>query len=118
MLGNPGSNPLELFWDTVDALDQQLDEKVAIIEGAIARHNLKLSASEDKSTTDGADLDNKKGEDQARDFSVGPETTENEFKNVIKANADDAVSALNNEDLRTIYRAVSHARSQQCPMAD
>ena len=24
MLGNPGSNPLELFWDVVDDLDQKL----------------------------------------------------------------------------------------------
>ncbi|KAG8953364.1 hypothetical protein FRC03_011795 [Tulasnella sp. 419] len=27
LLGNPGSNPLELFWDVVDKLDQELDVK-------------------------------------------------------------------------------------------
>jgi pre-mRNA-processing factor 40 len=110
MLGNPGSNPLELFWDIVDALDQQLDEKVAIVEGAIARHNANLSASEDKSMTDGGAPGDKNGEDQAGGFSVGPETTENEFKSVIKTNADDAVSALSSEDLRTIYHAVSRTQ--------
>jgi pre-mRNA-processing factor 40 len=28
MLGNPGSNPLELFWDVVDMFDQQLDTMI------------------------------------------------------------------------------------------
>ena len=31
LLGNPGSNPLELFWDVVDALDQKLDQKVETV---------------------------------------------------------------------------------------
>lgn len=37
MLGTPGSNPLELFWDVVDELDQALDERVAIVESALKR---------------------------------------------------------------------------------
>lgn len=31
ILGNPGSNPLELFWDMVDALDQRLEDKERIV---------------------------------------------------------------------------------------
>lgn len=103
MLGNPGSNPLELFWDAVDALDQQLDEKIAIVEDAIARHNKKLGVNDDKATEDGT---TQGGENDVRGFAVGPETTEDEFRNVIKANADDAVNTLSSEDLRIIYRAV------------
>ncbi|KZV94551.1 hypothetical protein EXIGLDRAFT_736585 [Exidia glandulosa HHB12029] len=34
MLGNPGSNPLEMFWDVVDELDQVLDSKVDKVEDA------------------------------------------------------------------------------------
>jgi pre-mRNA-processing factor 40 len=33
-LGNPGSNPLELFWDVVDELDQALDASIEIVEKA------------------------------------------------------------------------------------
>lgn len=32
MLGTPGSNPLELFWDIVDELDQALDNCIAVAE--------------------------------------------------------------------------------------
>ena len=35
LLGNPGSNPLELFWDVVDGLDQKLDEKVELVDNAL-----------------------------------------------------------------------------------
>ena len=36
MLGNPGSSPLELFWDVVDELDEQLDDDKRIVETAMA----------------------------------------------------------------------------------
>ena len=32
MLGLPGSSPLELFWDSVDELDMELDHKVKGVE--------------------------------------------------------------------------------------
>ena len=47
MLGNPGSNPLELFWDAVDTLDQKLDAKLTVVEDAIKRHNERLPSSAD-----------------------------------------------------------------------
>jgi pre-mRNA-processing factor 40 len=108
MLGNPGSNPLELFWDIVDSLDQQLDEKIAIVEGAIARHNAKLGINEDKH--DGTAQGDQKGESEARGFFVRAETSEEEFKNIVKANADDTVSTLTSGDLHVIYRAVRRSR--------
>lgn len=43
MLGTPGSNPLELFWDMVDELDQALDERVAIVESAFKRQQFGFS---------------------------------------------------------------------------
>jgi len=43
MLGNPGLNPLKLFWDIVDALDQKLDAKIAVVEDVIKWHNTKLA---------------------------------------------------------------------------
>ncbi|KAE9399919.1 hypothetical protein BT96DRAFT_957117 [Gymnopus androsaceus JB14] len=43
MLGNPGSNQLELFWDVVDALDQKLDAKIAVVTNALS--NVKEPAS-------------------------------------------------------------------------
>jgi pre-mRNA-processing factor 40 len=43
MLGTPGSNPLELFWDVVDELDQALDERVAIVESALKRQQFSFN---------------------------------------------------------------------------
>jgi len=39
MLGNPGSNALELFWDVLDVLDQKLDRKIGVVEDAIKKVN-------------------------------------------------------------------------------
>ena len=113
MLGNPGSNPLELFWDAVDVLDQQLDGKIAILEAAIARHRPNKPVEHDgNAQTEG------KEEEQAKGFVVGPETTEEEFKNIVNANADDAVHALSSGDMRTVYRTVSCFRSEFVPVVD
>ncbi|KDQ19637.1 hypothetical protein BOTBODRAFT_126520 [Botryobasidium botryosum FD-172 SS1] len=35
LLGNPGSNPLELFWDVIDKLDQELERRVAVVESVL-----------------------------------------------------------------------------------
>jgi pre-mRNA-processing factor 40 len=37
MLGNPGSNPLEMFWDIVDELDQVLDQKIDRVEAVMPK---------------------------------------------------------------------------------
>jgi pre-mRNA-processing factor 40 len=36
MLGNPGSSPLDLFWDVVDELDQKVEENSRVIENVLA----------------------------------------------------------------------------------
>ncbi len=103
MLGNPGSNPIELFWDVVDALDQKLDTKIAIAEGAIKRHNKtledKMKEDSDNAPADGATTESKP-------FEVGPETTEEEFLCIVKADLDESVKTLADEDLTEIYHSV------------
>ncbi len=42
LLGYPGSNALELFWDVVDVFDQKLDRKIGVVEDAIKRVNEKM----------------------------------------------------------------------------
>ncbi|KAG6869219.1 hypothetical protein C0993_009082 [Termitomyces sp. T159_Od127] len=97
MLGNPGSNPLELFWDAVDTLDQELDRKISVVEAAFVRHGVQEAQ--------------KKGEDGDKDvgFVVGPETKEEEFRSVVEANADEAVLALTKEDLAEIFTTLHDA---------
>ncbi|KAF8327188.1 uncharacterized protein EI90DRAFT_3068216 [Cantharellus anzutake] len=43
LLGNPGSNPLELFWDTVDALDQELESQAAKVEKVLEANQLQFT---------------------------------------------------------------------------
>lgn len=83
MLGTPGSNPLELFWDVVDALDQALDERIAIVENALRRQQ----------------------------FSFGVDTGEQEFLKVLQdaQNGDDNLEKLSNIDRKTCWEAVSVA---------
>ncbi|GBE86371.1 Pre-mRNA-processing protein [Sparassis crispa] len=112
MLGKPGSNPIELFWDTVDALDQELDAKLAVAEDAIRRHNKKLEAqASGAEKTEGTDA--KKGERAVPLFKVVSETTEEEFMAVIKAEADDAVRALKTGELLQIFRTLHEQAVKQ-----
>ncbi|KAG6813858.1 hypothetical protein H0H92_006265 [Tricholoma furcatifolium] len=91
MLGNPGSNPLELFWDVVDVLDQELDRKIAIVEAVIEHYN------------DNEGQMKREDGDKDAGFSVGPNTTEAAFMGIVEANADDAVKTLSKEDLIQIF---------------
>ncbi|KAI0741910.1 hypothetical protein C8Q80DRAFT_1274258 [Daedaleopsis nitida] len=102
MLGNPGSNPIELFWDIVDALDQKLDGKIAIANNAIQRHN---QALDDKMKEDG-DASGEGASTDIKSFEVGPDTTEEEFTSIVKANSDEKVKALSDEDLKEIYHSL------------
>ncbi|KAF8159573.1 hypothetical protein B0H34DRAFT_842867 [Crassisporium funariophilum] len=72
MLGNPGSNPLELFWDVVDALDQQLDAKIVAMDVV------------------------------QTPFKITHETSWEEFAQVIQAEADTTVNALSVDGLRLL----------------
>jgi pre-mRNA-processing factor 40 len=100
MLGNPGSNPLELFWDAVDVLDQKLDAKVSVVEDAIKRHNAKLTEPEEDKADDAMDVAHKP-------FSVTPETTWAEFAAVVNVQADSALEVLSDEELRLVFKTVS-----------
>ncbi|KAJ7227056.1 hypothetical protein GGX14DRAFT_417967 [Mycena pura] len=123
MLGNPGSNPLELFWDAVDALDQNLDKKIAVVEGAIKRYNATRAKQhegqldEDVKMTDGAvetineektaagQEKEEKEKEEFPGFAVEPETAEVEFISVVKAGSegDPAFEALSTDDLHLVF---------------
>ena len=100
MLGNPGSNPIELFWDIVDALDQKLDAKIAIAEAAIKRQNEALEAKMKE------DSDSAQAEGAQKPFELGPDTTTQEFVSIVKADGDESVKTLTDEDLLEIYHSV------------
>jgi pre-mRNA-processing factor 40 len=44
ILGNPGSTPLELFWDAVDKLDQVFDVKAAKVKAALKEKDLQFGS--------------------------------------------------------------------------
>ena len=50
LLGTPGSNPLELFWDVVDILDEALELHAGLVDKALAAKGIKftLDWSEDE----------------------------------------------------------------------
>ncbi|KAF9800234.1 hypothetical protein IEO21_10407 [Rhodonia placenta] len=105
MLGNPGSNLLQLFWDLVDNLDQQLDAKIAVAEGAIKRHNKKLEAQQEKQVPEGKEINLLK---------ISPEMSEEEFLAVLQGNEDEDVRKLSMQDLQEIYHTLhSQAMKQQ-----
>lgn len=100
MLGNPGSNPLELFWDAVDTLDQKLDAKIVVVEDVIKRFNAKHHPTEAKEETS----DDKMDIDETL-FTIMPETTWAEFADVIKEDGA-AVKTLSQEDLQLVFKTV------------
>jgi pre-mRNA-processing factor 40 len=90
MLGNPGSNPLELFWDVVDHLDQELDAKIAVVDGAIFRYNSQRITADNVDTTE-------------QTFAVGPDASEKEYMKIITEDNHDSVKALGKDDLRSVF---------------
>ena len=101
MFGNPGSNPLELFWDCVEGLDQKFDAKLSVVNDVIHRHNAKLQL-------EGGDEDeDMKGDsDGLKPFAVGPETTEEQFLGVVKNVGDDALTNMSSDDLHEVFLSV------------
>ena len=89
LLGVPGSNPLELFWDIVDSLDQKLERKMEIVEEAIHNHNKEI-------------------EDKSKLLEFGPTTTEEEFlKTIIEAQRyHENLQSVPESDLKEVYRYV------------
>ena len=74
-------------------MDQQLDEKVGIVENVIARRNAKIAEKKDET-----------GEPP---FSVTPEATWEQFVGVVNADADAQVKGLDNRELRVVFTTVS-----------
>jgi pre-mRNA-processing factor 40 len=103
MLGNPGSNPLELFWDLVDNLDQKLDAKLAVVEEAINQYNGQKAANgESKSEDEPITAGNAEG----NSFTVGPNTTFEEFLVVVKETSAESAKALGDEDLQIVFQTL------------
>jgi len=98
MLGNPGSNPLELFWDLVDSLDQKLDAKIDVVDEAIRAHNARMYPNESDGTGPSEGV---------KSFSVGPETNEAEFLAIVKENLSILEKTLSEEDIHLVFETVS-----------
>lgn len=103
MLGNPGSNPLELFWDAVDALDQKLDAKIAIV-GEVLRQWSPPGSEAEKPKAEG-DGDVKMG-DTENGFVVLVDSKEEEFLKVVNTQATEPVRQLSEDDLHAVFCAV------------
>ena len=99
ILGNPGSNPLELFWDLVDELDQKLDAKIGIVEDSIKRYNKQFEQAD-------GDVPMVEGQEGPKPFKILPETTMDDLLTIIKKDDDEAVRQLSSEDLEEIFRTV------------
>ena len=91
MLGKPGSNPIELFWDVVDDLDQKLDAKITTVDAAIKRYNSKHSSD---------------AEGSSQPWSIQPETTEADFLKVVQENGDEDSAAFSTDELEQIFTTV------------
>nr|GAT60860.1 predicted protein [Mycena chlorophos] len=111
MLGNPGSNPLELFWDAVDALDQALEKKIAIAEEAIERYNRGAAAKQ----AEGEDVkmeDADKPAGQSNAFAVDPETKEEDFVAAVKAGSQDD-PGISSDDIHAVFVALQEAATKK-----
>ncbi|KAI6114778.1 hypothetical protein EDD16DRAFT_1693491 [Pisolithus croceorrhizus] len=91
LLGKPGSNPLELFWDVVDKLDQQLDTKIAITEESIRK----------------VEAPNETAEDGAKSgvVMITPESTLEGFIARVRRDPE-SVGKLRDEELREVFRSL------------
>lgn len=102
VLGNPGSNPLEMFWDAVDIMDQKLDAKLVVVDVAIENYERSKVPDKDGDVPmeDGAAPPNPR-------FSVEVDTTHEQFTSYLKGIQDEKLDALSAKDLAEIFRAVS-----------
>ena len=117
MLGNPGSNPLELFWDVVDSLDRALDSKILVVEEAIRKWNEKhvpaesrsqpesVKDSEDAKEEEAEGSERKERESGPKKFQITPETSKTELLDILKEDGE-VLSKLSTDDLEEIFQTV------------
>lgn len=79
ILGNAGSNPLELFWDMVDAMDQEYEVRENVVKKVF----------------------------EASGFQVVDSTTYDEFCGALAASDAMEVAELKEDDIREVYDIVS-----------
>ncbi|KAJ7052574.1 hypothetical protein C8F01DRAFT_1170468 [Mycena amicta] len=115
LLGNPGSNPLELFWDAVDALDQALEKKMAAVDEAIKRYNAAQAKQTEGEDVKMSEAGKEEPPTENSGFSVGPETKEEDFFAVVKAGseADPALEVLTAADLHSVFVALRDTAVKQ-----
>ncbi|KAG8220839.1 hypothetical protein J3R82DRAFT_2333, partial [Butyriboletus roseoflavus] len=89
LLGKPGSNPLELFWDIVDQLDQRLDAKIATAEECIRR----------------VEVPNESPEDAAKVAVVTAQSTLDEFVKRVRRDPE-LGRKLDEQDLQEVFRCL------------
>ncbi|TRM60774.1 hypothetical protein BD626DRAFT_549493 [Schizophyllum amplum] len=118
MLGNPGSNPLELFWDKVDELDQVLDKKMEVTDAALKRRAV-ASAQGEREAEKGEDVQKEQEDVKMEDAAeadkrpeIKPETTEGEFLDLVKDDSE-VKEKLSDEDLQEIYSTMLAAALQR-----
>ncbi|KAF5377810.1 hypothetical protein D9757_008104 [Collybiopsis confluens] len=118
MLGIPGSNQLELFWDIVDGLDQKLDAKIGIVTNAINNMDMETQPANGKATegdveaverAKSAPTEDGREKNKDRGFSVGPAMTEDEFTKIVKSTADSDTKDLSGDELHIIYVTLHEA---------
>ncbi|TFK26219.1 hypothetical protein FA15DRAFT_667713 [Coprinopsis marcescibilis] len=100
ILGNPGSNPLELFWDVVDGLDQMLDKKISVIEDVLKKYKGEGNQSPEQGEETTA---------EKRGYIVKPETTWEEFSAIVNENATDPVRDMPDADRKLIFKTLHDA---------
>jgi pre-mRNA-processing factor 40 len=108
MLGNPGSNPIELFWDVVDHLDQLIDEKITTIDSAVRRHQ--ALATDEKAEDD-------KIMDVDEQPLVNPATTLDGYLALVKATGNEDVKNFTDDEICEIYYVVSVSTLKICTQA-
>jgi len=100
MLGTPGSNPLELFWDMVDGMDQQLDAKINVMEGVFKRLNDKLLAAANEA-------------EEVKLFKITPDTKLSDFLAIVKADSNEVVQRLKPVQLEEIFETLHEQALKQ-----
>jgi pre-mRNA-processing factor 40 len=91
VLGNPGSNPLELFWDVVDGFDQKLDAKIAVVQDALSRRQSAKGGS---------------SSDEPALFTEQNTPALEDFIKMVREDEDEAVKALSDQEIEHVYKDV------------